>query len=452
MKLTIQHNIPDSTQKATIIAFAEYFTKGDFTKLKELLSERVYLVIYNRERIDGLDAVIEYFKDWQKRVGDIFECEVRWSAQFASAEVYFISENVKQAYIFGIEEGKIVRILLTPCQFTKVGFSIDEVPYNVGFIRANAPKRISSLANHFFCPICGKESERLNWSTGVIFRDGPESGKKTGLIINASICPECDVVCEVSRDRSVTKVLSMTFEQRQKADKTMTTEQLSEYVDNTMGNKKPITMSMLPSKSNELSRQGKVFHDLLIKVADSKQADVLIKSLDKISFGKNQVKVHIADFECMGMGDESYFFIGDEDNYEKKIHKYILAQPSVEAAWQIYLLFTASTVMPVFWHGGYIVRKFIFDESDLNEIEAGFEGTKPLLCHDMKGLSTADVLLPKVTLSSNGRVADVYCTYWNDWSGLVRDHVQIAFLRNGKIIFTQTEPLTLFEYNCGILF
>lgn len=452
MKLTIQHNIPDSTQNAKVIAFAEYFTKGEFTKLKELLSDKVHLIIYNRERIDGPEAVIHYFKDWLKRVGGTFECQVRWSAQFASAEVYFISEKVNQAYILGFEEGRVVRILLTVCKFSKVGFSIDESPYNVGFIKANAPKQIPPLANHFFCPICGKESGELNWSTGVIFKDGPAWGKKTGLCINASVCPDCNIVCEVSPDRSVTKVLSMTFGQRQKADKSMTSEQLSEYVDNTMGNKKPITDSMLPSKTNELSRQGKAFHDLLYKVAESKKADVFIKSLDKISFGKNQVKVHIADYECMGMGDESYFFIGDEDDYETKIHKYILAESSVEAAWQIYLLFTASTVMPVFWHGGYIVRKFIFNESDLNDVEAGFEGTKPLLCHDMKGLSNADLLLPKVSLSSNGQVADVYCTYWNDWSGLVRDHVQITFLRNGKIRLTQIEPLILFEYDCGILF
>lgn len=348
MKLTTQHNIPDSTQNAMIIAFAEFFTKGNFTKLKELLSEDVYLILYNRERIDGLDAVIDYFKDWQKRVGYTFECQVKWSAQFASAEVYFISEKIHQAYIFGIEDAKIVKILLTPRKFSKIGFSIDEIPYNVGFIRANAPKQIPPLANHYFCPICGKESEKLNWGTGVIFRDGPEWGKKTGLIINASVCPKCNIVCEVNPDRCVTKVLSMTFDQRQKADMRMTKEQLSEYVDNTMGNKKTISCSMLTSKTNELSRQGKAFHGLLIKVAERKKADDFIKCLDNISFGNNQVNVHIANYECMGIGDESYFFIGKGDDQDKEIHKHIHAEPSVEAAWQIYILFTSSTVMPVF--------------------------------------------------------------------------------------------------------
>ena len=91
----------------------------------------------------------------------MFECEVRWSAQFSQPEIYFTSERFKQAYILGIENSKIARILLTPQSFSKVGFSIDEVPYNTGFIDANAPKERTSLANHYFCPICGKNSEYL---------------------------------------------------------------------------------------------------------------------------------------------------------------------------------------------------------------------------------------------------------------------------------------------------
>lgn len=101
----------------------------------------------------------------------MFECEVRWSAQFSQPEIYFTSERFKQAYILGIENSKIARILLTPQSFSKVGFSIDEVPYNTGFIDANAPKERTSLANHYFCPICGKNSEYLEWRNGIIFKD-----------------------------------------------------------------------------------------------------------------------------------------------------------------------------------------------------------------------------------------------------------------------------------------
>ena len=73
-------------------------------------------------------------------------------------------------------------------------------------------------------------------------------------------------------------------------------------------------------------------------------------------------------------------------------------------------------------------------------------------CLDLRGLSVANLLLPKVVLSSDGQCADVYCTYWNDWAGLVRDHLQILFQEDGKVEINQSESLVLFEYDCGILF
>lgn len=39
---------------------------SDFSEIKTLLSEDVYIVIYNRERKNGIDAVLDYFKDWQQ--------------------------------------------------------------------------------------------------------------------------------------------------------------------------------------------------------------------------------------------------------------------------------------------------------------------------------------------------------------------------------------------------
>lgn len=159
MKLSIQHNIPDSIAKDITISFAKLFTNADYAELSNLLSDTVYIVIYNRYCKHGINSVLNYFKEWQNRTGNTFECGVRWSAQFSQPELYFSSEKFKQAYILGIENSKIVRILLTPRSFSSIGFSIDDVPYNVGFIEANAPKKIDPLVNHYFCPICGKDSE-----------------------------------------------------------------------------------------------------------------------------------------------------------------------------------------------------------------------------------------------------------------------------------------------------
>lgn len=445
MKLSIQHNIPDSEQKDLAVSFARYFVAADFSSLRSVLSDDVYIIIYDRERKDGIESVLDYFKDWQTRVGNSFDCEVRWSAQFSQPEIYFTSDKYKQAYILGIENSKIKRILLTPCSFSGVGFSINETPYNIGFIEANASKETEPLPNHFFCPICGKGSEKLEWSKGVIFKDGRDWGKKTGMMVNASICPDCQIVCEVSPNRKERYCLTMTREHQEKADAAMSEEERSKYVNHTMGNKKPLFKSILESHTNELSQFGMRFHELLDKVVASHAPYLVFSMLDKITLTDGPLNLHVASDETHDIGDESYFFIGDGEDCQYKIYKYLKTTASVEAAWQIYLLNTAHTVMPVFWHGGYIVRKFIFDEAYLNDYI-------PLECYDISGLSRENLLLPKVVLSPDGHTADVFCTYWNDWKGLMRDHIQITFLRNGKVKLTEIAPFCLFQYHCGICF
>ena len=100
MLLTIQQDIPNSERKDLIVSFAKYFVDADFTGLRNLLSDDVYIVIFNRERKEGIETVLDYFKDWKERTRDTFECDVRWSAQFSQPELYFTSEKFKQAYIF----------------------------------------------------------------------------------------------------------------------------------------------------------------------------------------------------------------------------------------------------------------------------------------------------------------------------------------------------------------
>ena len=445
MKLTIQHNIPDSLSKDIVISFAKLFTNSCFSELRELLSDNVYIMIFNRERKSGIDTVLDYFKDWLNRVGDMFECEVRWSAQFSQPEIYFSSEKYQQALILGIDNSKVSRIMFAPRKFSGVGFSIDEVPYNVGFIDANAPKEIEPLSNHYFCPLCGKDSEHLEWRTGVIFKDGPGWGKKTGLIVNASICPDCNIVCEVSVNRTEKFCLTLTREQQEKANAKMTEEQRAEYVDNSMGNKRPLFKSILKTKTNELSKFGQRFHALLNQIISDNTPELVFSMLDKLSISKNKLRLHVATNQTHDIGDESYFYIGNNENRGFEIYKHLKAEPSIGAAWQIYLLHHARTVMPTFWHGGYIVRDYIFDEASLNDYI-------PLECYDISGLSRENVLLPEVILSADRRTADVYCTYWNDWKGLMRDHLRITFLQNGRIKLTEIDPLCLFKYNCGIRF
>ena len=179
-----------------------------------------------------------------------------------------------------------------------------------------------------------------------------------------------------------------------------------------MGNKRPLEKSILKPRNNELSEFGRSFHKLLSQIVIDNTPELVFTMLDKFSIGACSLRLHVATKGAHKIGDESYFYIGDDDNRDRKIYKHLKADPSIEAAWQVYLLHYASTIMPVFWN----------------------------------------LLLPEVILSPDGYTADVYCTYWNDWKGLMRDHVQITFQHSGGIDLVELEPLCLFEYNCGICF
>lgn len=76
MKLEIQNSIPESRLKEQVASFAKYFTEENFIDLRKILADDAYILLYNKEKINGADSVIDYFKDWLFRVGDKFNCEV----------------------------------------------------------------------------------------------------------------------------------------------------------------------------------------------------------------------------------------------------------------------------------------------------------------------------------------------------------------------------------------
>ena len=117
MRLTIQQNIPPSRGLDIIVFFAKCYFDADFNSLRDMLSDDVYIVLFNKATIYGIDPVLGYFKDWHTRVGDSFECEVRWSALFSHPEVYFTSEKFQQAFILRIDNSKITRILFYSPKF-----------------------------------------------------------------------------------------------------------------------------------------------------------------------------------------------------------------------------------------------------------------------------------------------------------------------------------------------
>ena len=110
---------------------------------------------------------------------------------------------------------------------------------------------------------------------------------------------------------------------------------------------------------------------------------------------------------------------------------------------------TSPTIMPVFWHGGYILRKFIFNEKDLNEITQ-------LRNLDLSLLDKQNLLFPSVKREIDqitGKVtAHVFCCYWNEWKGLVREHATVAFNGNKIEAFDKKDENVFYPYDCGICY
>lgn len=217
----------------------------------------------------------------------------------------------------------------------------------------------------------------------------------------------------------------------------------------------------LVDKLNDFSLSGIEIHDIItnsiVKTKDIKDKGELFNRAKALSLKPGyKLGLHIADENTPDIGDESYFFLYDNSGAEHKIYKsrinpedvdtsLIKVAPTAMGAWQLYLLITSPTIMPVFWHGGYNVRKYIFSVDDLRTIE-------PIQNLDFTILNHDGLLLPVVNMSKDRKTADVYCTYWNDWQGLVREHVQVKFNSDGTASIGKPDQYTFYKYDCGICF
>ena len=156
----------------------------------------------------------------------------------------------------------------------------------------------------------------------------------------------------------------------------------------------------------------------------------------------------------VGIGDESWFYTyqGEEpiDTLSCRVpqsnvlFKDIIVEQSAMGAWQAYLLYISPTILPTFWHGGYIRREFFFDRKNYKGITSSWAERN----------GNVDIKLDKIPQPSvemgEGK-AVVSCPYWNDWRGLVLETVEVQFKSDGSVVIT-THSKVLYEYDCGICY
>lgn len=196
---------------------------------------------------------------------------------------------------------------------------------------------------------------------------------------------------------------------------------------------------------NAFADKGREFHKRLKNIVPNTIQDIgeIFSVLDFLSLS-DEYKLGLALPNYKGIGGESRFYIyGTDGEKHNDFLNYMNVEQKRMGAWQIYLMHTSTTVLPVFWHGGYIIRKFIFSLSDLKQI--------PML----KGLDFSDFAKENTffpTISLQDQTAYVKCCYWNEWKGLVCETVQIQFQNNKVLSVEIVGDEILFKYDCGILF
>lgn len=211
---------------------------------------------------------------------------------------------------------------------------------------------------------------------------------------------------------------------------------------------------MNPYEQNGLDFLNKI--NYLVKRRDLKTKDSLVKVLDHIALRKDcHLQLKVAN--QTGMGDESYFYTyyGEDDPFNGDLHysgientpteifDQLIVEPSEMGAWQAYLLFISPTLLPLYWHGGYIRREYFFGRDN-------FKCPQPMWDEKPINLTLEKIPQPYVDMEDNK--ATVSCPYWNQWEGLVLESIPIVFKADSNILFRRAKHKVLYKYYCGICY
>lgn len=241
------------------------------------------------------------------------------------------------------------------------------------------------------------------------------------------------------------------------------TEKLKSVIGSLDKQERYIKKILDEEESNEFSKVGYAFVQELDRLVDEPMPDkgCLFYTLNCLSLEVGfTLKLKLA--EQKGTGDTSTFYAIKEEPGEKPVIgiipapatlegnnqplPYIKVKRSVMGIWQAFLLRVSITMLPTFWHDGYIRRSYIFGHKDLekfNEIYYKQRKNSPLY-------GIKDILSPQVKM--RGQEGTIECCYWNDWKGLVKEYYSVQYGDDTVVEFKLLNVEVLYEYNCGIVY
>ena len=145
----------------------------------------------------------------------------------------------------------------------------------------------------------------------------------------------------------------------------------------------------------------------------------------------------------VGIGDRSHLYISEGNICDYSIWDHIVVEDSHMGAWQTYLLYSVWRTLPFFWHGLYDKRSYIYSENDIARIEF-ITNEVPKAAMSIQEFN----IIPEVIKKYSKYY--VSCCYWNNWTGLNREVVEITIENNMVKEIEVIETYNLIKYHCGI--
>lgn len=209
--------------------------------------------------------------------------------------------------------------------------------------------------------------------------------------------------------------------------------------------KEALKNTYLLAKQSKPKQDEKTYIDIaykLEKIVHERKYQEILFCLNKIQETGDR-KLYVQECEEKGIGDESKLYIELKDGKrDYEIFKHLIVEDSPMGAWQAYWLYSLWHILPMFWHGLYGRRDYLFQFEDLFSIKLE-EDANPA---DRDKLLDTD-LSPEV-IGENG---DYYvsCCYWTQFGGLIREHVYVNIKGNKVVEIKEFLSETKYEYDCG---
>lgn len=186
-----------------------------------------------------------------------------------------------------------------------------------------------------------------------------------------------------------------------------------------------------------------VAHNLM-NIVDKKRYEEVFGLLDCISLPEGaSFGIKVADWDFHTSKLYVSFVSGEKDN---DVFKYLIVKETPMGAWQACLLYKLWYSLPLFDHAGYDRRTYIVHPSDILNV---YEFDESRTNNIRKILMNRGTKQPHIYHKGNKYYIEQH--YWNNWSGLVREIVEVSF-ENKRVSFLDVESTVEVKYNCGVFY